>query len=132
MSHKRVLIVDDDSSVRRVTQVQLEHEGYTVSTAASGQEALHILENTLHDLVITDLRMPGMSGIDLLRQIRANYPRVAVIIVTAHGSHKNVMEALKLGAYDHITKPVNPDALRSIVRRAFEYLASHEEADASP
>ena len=132
MNQKRVLVVDDDKSLRRVTQVQLEHEGYTVSTAASGDEALHVLENTVQDLVITDLKMHGMSGIDLLRQIRAHHPKVAVIIVTAHGSRDSAMEAMKLGAYEHITKPVNPDTLRSIVSRAFRDLASREEADACP
>ena len=128
MSQKRVLVVDDDSSLRRVTQVQLEHEGYAVSTAASGDEALHILETTVQDVVITDLRMPGMSGFDLLRQIRANYPEVVVIIVTAYGSRDSAMKALELGAYDYIAKPVHPDTLRTIVNRAFEYSVFRENA----
>jgi DNA-binding NtrC family response regulator len=123
MTGKRVLVVDDETTLRRVTQVQLEQEGYVVSTAASGHEALGILENTSQDLVVTDLRMPGMSGMDLLRQIRAHHPNVAVIIVTAYGSHSVATEAIEAGAYDCIAKPVNPDMLRSIVRRAFEYLA---------
>ena len=132
MIQKRVLVVDDDTTLRRVTQVQLEHEGYVVSTAASAHEALAILESTNQDLVITDLRMPGMSGMDLLRQIRANHRNVAVIMVTAYGAHSVAREAMEAGAYAYIAKPVHPDMLRSIVSRAFEYLALARDVPSRP
>ena len=131
MSQQHILIVDDDASLRRVIQVQLEHEGYAVSTAASGPEALQILGNTVQDLVITDLRMPGMSGIELLRQIRADHPGVAVIIITAYGSREIAVEATKSGTYDYIMKPANPDALRLIVSRALEHLGLRGEEHTS-
>ena len=120
---RRVLIVDDDDNLRRVTQVLLEHEGYVASTAASAAEALRLLESRAQDIVICDLRMPGMSGIDLLREIRATYPGVIVIIVTAHGSRESAAESMALGAYDYLTKPVRAEVLRHVVSDAFERLS---------
>ena len=130
MISPRILVVDDDESLRRVTQVQLEAEGYTVAIAADGEQALAALDKSPQDLVITDLMMPGMSGIDLLRRIRELYPEVTVILVTAFGSVESAVEAMKLGAYDYITKPVNPDALRLTVRRALEHIGLQEEVRA--
>ncbi len=127
MSQPRILVVDDDESLRRVTQVQLEEEGYEVVTAASGEEALRLLERAPHDLVISDLKMPGMDGVALLREIRQRYPEVVVILLTAFGTVETAVEAMKLGAYDYITKPVNPDALRLIVERALDHVRLREE-----
>jgi len=127
MSQPRILVVDDDESLRRVTQVQLEEEGYEVVTAASGEEALRLLERVPHDLVISDLKMPGMDGVALLREIRQRYPEVVVILLTAFGTVETAVEAMKLGAYDYITKPVNPDALRLIVERALDHVRLREE-----
>jgi DNA-binding NtrC family response regulator len=84
----------------------------------SATQALAVLKTSPQDLVLTDLRMPGMSGIDLLRGIRELHPEVTVVLVTAFGSVESAAEATMLGAYDYITKPVNPDALRQTVRRA--------------
>lgn len=127
MSSRRILVVDDDESLRRVTQVQLEEEGYTVTTAASGEEALAILIRKPQDLVLTDLSMPGMSGVELLKHVRTEYPETTVVLVTAFGTVESAIEAMKLGAYDYIAKPVNPDNLRRIVARALEHLALREE-----
>jgi two-component system NtrC family response regulator len=127
MRSRRVLVVDDDESLRRVTQVQLEEEGYTVSAAPNGEEALCILTRRPQDLVITDLSMPGMSGVDLLRKIVAEYPETTVVLVTAYGTVESAVEAMKLGAYDYITKPVNPESLRQVVKRALERLSLSEE-----
>ncbi len=127
MPEPRILVVDDDESLRRVTQVQLEQEGYTVTTAADGEQALALLEKSPQDLVISDLKMPGISGIDLLREIRQLYPEVVVILVTAFGTIESAVEAMKLGAFDYITKPVNPDALRLTVRRTLEHVRLREE-----
>ncbi len=127
MSQPKILVVDDDESLRRVTEVQLEEEGYDVATAASGEEALQLLERAPHDLVISDLKMPGMSGVDLLREIRQRYPEVVVILLTAFGTVETAVEAMKLGAYDYVTKPVNPDALRLIVGRALDHVRLREE-----
>jgi len=127
MSSRRILVVDDDPSLRRVTQVQLEDEGYTVTVAASGEEAQAVLERKPQDLVITDLSMPGISGVDLLKDIRTEYPDTVVVLITAFGTVETAVQAMKLGAYDYITKPVNPDSLRIVVTRALEHLSLREE-----
>ena len=130
MPARRVLVVDDDESLRRVTQVQLEQEGYTVTTAADARQALAALEKAPQDLVITDLMMPGLSGAELLKRIRVDYPEVTVIMVTAFGTVESAVETIKLGAYDYITKPVNADVLRLKVSRALDHLRLREEVQA--
>ena len=123
----RLLVVDDDESLRWVTKVQMEQSGYTVDAAADGPQALALLQQNGADLVITDLMMPGMSGLDLLKEIRREYPDLAVIVVTAFGTVETAVEAMKAGAYDYITKPVNIDELKLIVSRALEHLNLKEE-----
>ncbi len=127
MSRGRILVVDDDASLRRVMQVQLEDLGYAAATAGSGDTALQSLQTSPCELVVTDLKMPGMSGIDLLRKIRAAFPETIVVMVTAFGSVETAVEAMKKGAYDYITKPVHPDALELIVGKALEHLHLLEE-----
>ncbi len=123
----RIVVVDDDESLRRVTQFQLEQAGYEVTTAASGAQALHVLQLSPRDLVITDLKMPGLSGLELLRKIRADYPEVSVIIVTAFGTVETAVDAMKAGAYDYITKPVNSEELILIIERALAHQHLLEE-----
>ena len=130
MSKRHILVVDDDESLRRVTQVQLQQAGYEVTTAAEGNQALALARERAPDLVITDLRMPGMSGLDLLKRIRAEYRDMIVIVVTAFGTVESAVEAMRAGAYDYITKPVNPDELRLTVGRALENLDLREEVQA--
>ena len=130
MSKKRILVVDDDKSLRWVTQAQLQQSGYDVAAAANAASALEQIRNLPADLVITDLKMPGMSGLDLLKEIRSLYPEIIVIMVTAFGTVENAVEAMKAGAYDYITKPVNMDELRLIVNRGFENLDLREEVRA--
>jgi len=124
---KRILVVDDDQSLRWVTQAQLQQSGYQVDAAANGAEALDRMREVPPDLVITDLMMPGMSGVELLRNIRAEYPEVIVILVTAFGTVENAVEAMKAGAYDYITKPVNMEELRLVVGRGLEHLDLRQE-----
>jgi DNA-binding NtrC family response regulator len=124
---KRVLVVDDDENLRRVTQVQLEQAGFRATTAADGAEALGILQKSVPDLVITDLKMPGISGMDLLRRIRSDYPDVPVVMLTAFGTVESAVEAMKAGAYDYLTKPVHPDELELVARRSLEHLQLLEE-----
>ncbi|MEW5976341.1 MAG: sigma-54 dependent transcriptional regulator [Acidobacteriota bacterium] len=123
----RILVVDDDDSLRRVTQVQLEQSGYQVSTASDGNEALIILQKAPQDLVITDLKMPGLSGMDLLEKIRTEYPEIIVLLVTAFGTVETAVEAMKLGAYDYITKPVNLEELKLVISRALAHQRLLEE-----
>ena len=127
MIQKRILVVDDDQSLRWVTQAQLQQSGYQVDAASNGAEALERIRDTPPDLVITDLMMPGMSGVELLRNIRTEYPEVIVILVTAFGTVENAVEAMKAGAYDYITKPVNMEELRLVVGRGLEHLDLRQE-----
>jgi two-component system, NtrC family, response regulator len=130
MSKSRVLVVDDDASLRRVVQVQLEQEGYLVSAAASAQQALSSLQVRPFDLIITDLRMPDLSGLELLKQVRSQYPQTVIIILTAFGTVETAVEAMRAGAYDYLTKPVHPDEMVMVVGRALEHVRLVEEVQA--
>jgi two-component system NtrC family response regulator len=124
---KRILVVDDDESLRWVTQAQLQQSGFDVSAAADGEEALKKIGEFPPDLVLTDLKMAGMCGLDLLKRLRADYAEVLVIVVTAFGTVETAVEAMKAGAYDYITKPVNMDELRMIINRGLEHLDLQDE-----
>jgi DNA-binding NtrC family response regulator len=130
MTKNRILVVDDDESLRRVMQVQLEQEGYSVASAASAQQTLSMLQLRSYDLVITDLKMPGLSGIELLKQIRSQYPEIVMIILTAFGTVETAVEAMKAGAYDYITKPVHPEEMSLVVGRALEHFRLVKEVRA--
>ncbi|MCC6538180.1 MAG: sigma-54-dependent Fis family transcriptional regulator, partial [Bryobacterales bacterium] len=125
--NRTILVVDDEPNLARVTQVRLQQAGYQVSIAHSGVDALSQLERTPYALVLTDLRMPGMSGIDLLKRIRADYPDTVTILVTAFGTVENAVEAMRLGAYDYLTKPIDADELVLTMQRAFEHAGMREE-----
>jgi len=130
MKTSRILVVDDEDSLRRVLQVQLEQDGYSVVTAASAQQAFSLLQLRGYDLVITDLRMPGLSGVEVLKQVKSQYPETVVIVLTAFGSVETAVEAMKAGAYDFLTKPVHPDELSLVVARALDHLRLIEEVRA--
>ena len=120
MSKHRILVVDDDESLRRVMQMQLEEAGYEVLVACQGADGLNLIEDITPDLVITDLKMPGISGLDLLRKLREAYPETTVIMITAFGTVSTAVEAMKAGAYDYITKPVDYEQFILVVNRAME------------
>ncbi len=121
MIGKRILVVDDEENLRRVTQLKLQQAGYEAMTASDGPQALEVLAKHPQDLVLTDLKMPGMSGIELLEKIKQDYPEIVVVMVTAYGTIESAVEAMRLGAYDYIIKPVNADALNLAVSRALEH-----------
>lgn len=127
MQRNRILVVDDDESLRRVTEVQLQQGGYQVLTAASGQEALELLQKRPFELVITDLKMPGMSGVELLKRIRTDYPELVVIMVTAFGTIETAVEAMRAGAYDYVTKPVHIEELKLTIGRALEHVQLRQQ-----
>ena len=118
----KILIIDDDTSLRRVLEYNLQEEGYEVLTAADGETGLRLFAEQAPDLVITDLKMPGISGFQVLERIKGESPQTLVIVITAFGAIDNAVEAMKLGAYDYITKPFNRDALKLTVRRALALL----------
>lgn len=115
----RVLLVDDQLGVRRLLQEIFVAEGYSVSTAANGIDALDKVREAEFDLALVDMKMPGMGGLELLRHLKARFPGMVVIIMTAYGELKVVNEALALGAYKCITKPFDIDELVKTVRTAF-------------
>jgi DNA-binding NtrC family response regulator len=120
MKHRSILVVDDDESLRRITQLQLEEAGYEVLTASNGNEALTVIEEETPVLVITDLKMPGLSGLEVLKKVRESYPHTTVLMVTAFGTVQTAVEAMKAGAYDYITKPIDYEELVLVVNRAME------------
>jgi DNA-binding NtrC family response regulator len=121
MTRPRILIVEDDDGLRQVIHIQLEREGYEVSSALSAEQALATLEKSPHHLVITDLGLPGMLGIDLLKRVRMEYPETAIILMTAFATVQTAIEAMKSGAYDYITKPIHPFELKELVKRSIEH-----------
>jgi two-component system NtrC family response regulator len=120
MKPKSILVVDDDESLRRVTQLQLEEAGHPVLAASNGTDALAIIEEDPQALVITDLKMPGLSGMELLNKIRSSHPEITVVMITAFGTVQTAVEAMKAGAYDYITKPIDYEELALVVNRAME------------
>jgi two-component system NtrC family response regulator len=116
----KVLIIDDDTSFRRILEYNLLEEGYEVLSASSGEEGVAIFEAQVPNLIITDMKMNGISGIDVLNAVKKQSPDTLVIIITAFGAVDKAVEAMKLGAYDYITKPVNRDELKLVVRNALE------------
>jgi DNA-binding NtrC family response regulator len=120
----RVLVVDDDETVRFTLQEVMLERGHEVVAEAGGDAALRHVDAV--DLVITDLAMPGIDGLELLRRVRAAAPRVPVIMVTARGSERTAVEAMRAGAYDYVTKPFDVDALAASVERALEARALRE------
>ena len=127
MNPKHILLADDEESLRRVTQLELEDLGFRVTTAGDGPEALDLLSRAPFHLVISDLRMPGMSGMDLLRRIRAEHSEMPVIIITAFATIQGAVEAMKAGAFDYITKPIDIDELVILINRALEHQRLVEE-----
>jgi two-component system NtrC family response regulator len=115
-----VVVVDDDASVRRVLKMQLEEAGYEVALASDGEQARALIDDRSPKLVITDLRMPCSDGLDLLRHIRTGLLETTVIIVTAFASVDTAVAAMKAGAYDYISKPIDYDELVLAVHRAME------------
>jgi len=114
----RVLVVDDEPSIRKVLQAHLAREGYAVELAADGGEAIGRLGGEPFDLVISDLKMPGVGGLELLAHVRQHLPGLPLIVITAHGTVDSAVEALKLGAFDYITKPFDLAELRVAVDKA--------------
>lgn len=118
-----ILIVDDEVNIRSALVTMLEKKGYHVAGKGTGEEALQHLEEVRADLVITDLRMPGIGGIEFLRRVKDQWPDTVVVIMTAYGSIDTAVEAMRLGAYDYLTKPVDRERLPVVVAKALEHHA---------
>jgi two-component system response regulator PilR (NtrC family) len=116
----RILVVDDETSMQDFLQILLQREGHEVSCCGTASEALVALESDDYDLVISDIRMPGMDGMELLDHVQRLSAETLVILITAHGTTESAVEAMKRGAYDYLTKPCSVDELRLVVQKALE------------
>jgi DNA-binding NtrC family response regulator len=127
MTERRILIVDDELSVRSSLQEWFREDGFRVETAEDGQAALRAMDRGPFDIILLDLKMPGMDGIAVQKRVREIDPAATIIILTAYASVQTAVEALKLGAFDYVTKPVDPDDLSNLVRNALQTRALAEE-----
>lgn len=124
---KSILLIDDDDSLRRVTEYNLSQAGYQVETASNGRSGLELFRRKRPALVVTDVQMPDISGIEVLQAVKQERPETLVIVVTAFGTVGKAVEAMRLGAFDYLTKPFSRDALCLTVEKAFAYLGLREE-----
>ena len=124
---KKILVVDDEVSHCKMLEVVLTEEGYIISTALNGKEAVKMSEQNLYDLVLMDIRMREMDGIEALKKIKGINPDIPVIMMTAYASLKTAIEALKTGAFDYLTKPLNTDELILLIEKTFHHTKLSEE-----
>jgi two-component system, NtrC family, response regulator HydG len=129
MSKARVLVVDDDASGRRWIAKLLGQEGYDVDVASDGAEALRMIAERAPALIVTDLTMPNMNGMELLRRVRRSNPEISMIVATAADNVSSAVDAMRAGARDYLTKPINFDALRLSVERTLAHSALAAEAE---
>ena len=118
MSDLKLLLVDDEVEFLEPMQARLQRRGVDCVTAESGEESLRLLETTSFDCAVVDVKMPGMDGLELLRRLRKEYPRMAVVLLTGHASVELGVQGIELGAFEYLLKPVELDDLLDTVRRA--------------
>src|SRR3984957_18805755 len=117
---RRVLVVDDEENIRLVLRTLLKKHGYEVEVAASGEAALGLVDSFGPDVILTDVRMPKMGGLDLLATLKAKQQSATVIVMSAYGSNDSALEAMKAGAYDYVSKLFKPDEVVLVLRKAEE------------
>lgn len=121
MTFEKILVVDDEKLVRDFIVETLKRKNYDVEAADSGSKALNALKDRTFDLVITDMKMPDLTGIELLKKIKEISPETLVIIITAYGSVENAVEAMRLGAFNYLIKPFTPDSIEAVLEKAKEH-----------
>lgn len=124
---QKILVIDDDTSLRRVLEYTLQEEGYEVFVASSGEEGMALFEERQPGLVVTDMKMPGMNGFEVLKEIKMLSAEALVIMVTAFGEVDVAVKAMKLGAYDFITKPLSREELKFTVKKALQLRGLSDE-----
>ena len=125
----KILFVDDDASLRTVVPFALKRDGYDIATASDGYEALDMFAKEKYDLVVQDVRMPGMDGLELLSRLKSENGDIPIIIMTAFSNWDVAVEAMRLGAFDYVKKPFDNDELRNIVKRALAFSAAGDNVD---
>ncbi|MBI1818765.1 MAG: sigma-54-dependent Fis family transcriptional regulator, partial [Nitrospirae bacterium] len=125
----RILVVDDEVNMRALFKKILSKEGYQVETVSSGDEAFKLLEKDRFDLVISDLKMPGMDGFELLKKVKEISPQPPFILLTAYGTVDSAVAAMKQGAFDYLTKPLNNDEVRMVIRKALDLYHLTQEVE---
>jgi PAS domain S-box-containing protein len=123
----RILVVDDEERIREACQMMLANEGYDVDLAENGFAGLKKIEKEHFDILLLDLMMPGMRGIDLLTHVKEKHPDTLVIVITGYATLDHAVEAMKKGAFDFISKPFSPQDLRNVTRKAIEYIRTLED-----
>ncbi|MDD2366954.1 MAG: response regulator [Desulfuromonadaceae bacterium] len=118
--YNRILVVDDEENARIALSKILVHDGYDVSSANNGVEALNFLRSKDVELIITDLNMPEMNGLAFLRELNRIHPQSNVIMITAYGEVESYLEAMTLGAFEYINKPVKYDELKKVINKIFK------------
>jgi DNA-binding NtrC family response regulator len=127
MGSTKILIVDDEHIMRESLLGWLERDGYAVDAVASGEEALDKLKNTQFDILLLDIQMEGINGLEVLRRVKEDDPDVAVVMITAYGSISTAIEAMKNGAYDYLLKPFDPNELGVLIEKILEHQAQIRE-----
>jgi two-component system, NtrC family, response regulator AtoC len=122
-----ILIVDDDKLVNDFVRETLGRTRHEITAVFSGEEARSLLDQTAFDIVLTDIKMQKISGMDILRHVKANAPETVVIMMTAYGTVQNAVDAMKLGAFDYLIKPFSPDEIELVVNRAHDFIALFSE-----
>jgi len=120
MAGKKVLVVDDEQNSREGLSKILTKEGYKVHIAEDGEKAIQEAEDYKFDLIITDLRMPNMDGIEVLKKVREKNKSIGVVIVTAYGEVNSYLTAMNLGAFEYLNKPIHLEELRRVIKKALE------------
>ncbi|MFQ5786762.1 MAG: sigma-54-dependent transcriptional regulator, partial [Thermodesulfobacteriota bacterium] len=116
----KILVIDDEPGIREFLEIMLHKNGYLVETVADGLKAMDKIESNLFDLAVVDIQMPVMNGIEVLKKINDKSPETSVIMITAYASHETAIDAMKLGAYDYITKPFKIDEIKLVIKNALD------------
>jgi DNA-binding NtrC family response regulator len=127
MDKTKILIIDDEMIMRESLAAWLERDGHEVVSAASGEDAMEILQHSRFDILLVDIKMEGMSGLEVLRLVKESDPDVAVVMITAYGSISSAIEAMKHGAYDYLLKPFDPDTLGVLIDKIIQHQAQVRE-----
>lgn len=121
MSIEKILVIDDEELVRNFIAETLRRDNYEVATAENGKKGIQLFKETPYDLVFTDMKMPDLTGIDVLKKIKELSPATTVVVITAYGSIENAVEAMRLGAFNYLIKPFSPDTIEAVVDKAKEH-----------